>query len=198
MSSHPDHPKRDTVNEKWEKAVEKAIHKKEGNKAILAPWRMLEHLYLGNSMNAKSSPSIRELGITHVVNLAADDIETPVFYDVRNVKTLKISAKDDVNYNMIQHHEEVFQYIEQARKEGGRVLIHCVAGVNRSGLMCMTYMLDYLQEPLMKVLNIVLEKRGAFLSNPAFRKQLVEFARERDLLNPSHKRKHKRSVDKML
>ena len=140
--------------------MEKAIEKKEGNKAILAPWKLLDHLYLGNGMNARSSPSIRELGITHVVNVASDDIKTPVFYDVRKVDTLTIPAKDDVNYNMIQHHEKVFEYIENARKDGGRVLVHCVAGVNRSGLMCMTYMMEHLQQPLMRVLKDVLEKRG--------------------------------------
>lgn len=140
--------------------MEKEIHKKEGGKAILAPWKLLDHLYLGNSMNARSSPSIRELGITHVVNLAGDDVKTPAFYDVRKVDTLTIAAKDELDYNMIQHHEQVFQYIERARKDGGRVLIHCVAGVNRSGLMCMTYLLEYLQQPLMKVLKSVLNKRG--------------------------------------
>lgn len=176
----------DSSDEEWAAAVKAAIDEYERKEVGHSPWQLLDHLYLANGLSAQSRPTILENGITNVLNLAADEIEIPVFYEFKDIKTERISAKDELGYDMLQHHEAAFEYIESVRKAGGKVMVHCMAGSNRSGLMVMTYLLEHLQKPLLEVLGDALSKRGMFLSNKDFRMQLVQFAREKNLLVASN------------
>ena len=98
-----------------------AIDEYERKKVGHSPWMLLDHLYLANGLSAQSRPTVLEKGITHVMNLAADEIEVPVFYEFKNIKTERISAKDELGYDMLQHHQDVFDFIEEVRKSGGKV-----------------------------------------------------------------------------
>lgn len=86
-----------------------------------SPWQLLDHLFIGNGLSAQSRPSILENGITHVLNMAGEEIRAPVFYEFKNIETVAISAKDELGYDMIQHHQDAFDFIEAARKSGGKV-----------------------------------------------------------------------------
>jgi hypothetical protein len=58
------------------------------------------------------------------------------------------------------------------------VMVHCAAGINRSGLLGLAYAVEHTRAPLMTVLGHALASRGPLLWNAGFQRQLVEFARE--------------------
>jgi len=83
----------------------------------------------------------------------------------------------------LQHFDVVFDVIEDARKSGGRVLIHCIMGVNRSGALAVAYTMVHQQWGPITAAVYVRQKRRMLLSNEDFQEQLVEFARKRSLLH---------------
>jgi len=95
---------------------------------------------------------------------------------------------------MMQHFDIAFDVIEDARKSGGRALIHCIMGVNRSGALAVAYTMVHQQCGPITAAVYVREKRGLLLSNEDFQDQLIEFARQRDLLQHDAKEIHGTSV----
>ena len=101
---------------------------------------------------------------------------------------------EDADYDMMQHFDIAFDVIEDARKSGGRALIHCIMGVNRSGALAVAYTMVHQQCGPITAAVYVREKRGLLLSNEDFQDQLIEFARQRDLLQHDAKEIHGTSV----
>lgn len=83
---------------------------------------------------------------------------------------------------MMQHFDIAFDVIEDARKSGGRALIHCIMGVNRSGALAVAYTMVHQQCGPITAAVFVRDKRRMLLSNEDFQEQLIEFARQRNLL----------------
>jgi len=61
---------------------------------------------------------------------------------------------------------------------GGKVLVHCVMGVNRSGAICVAYMMvDGVGQNLLQAARTAKLRRKIILTNRSFRRQLVIFER---------------------
>jgi len=97
---------------------------------------------------------------------------------------------EDSEYDMMQHFDIAFDVIEEARKSGGRALIHCIMGVNRSGALAVAYTMVHEQCGPITAAVSVRQKRRMLLSNEDFQEQLVAFARQRNLLHLDAKEIH--------
>ena len=146
---------------------------------------ILDHLYLGNEVDAKYGKVLKEHGITHVVNCAQGYIRTGTdFYKLHDKqKYIGFNAEDHPSYDMMQHFDEAFKFIEEAREFGGKVLVHCVMGINRSGLLVIAYVMVHKNMGPLSAAKFVKQKRdGALVINDGFKKQLIQFAEKRGLL----------------
>ncbi len=87
---------------------------------------------------------------------------------------------------VIQHHAALPAglrvYIENARLSGGKVLIHCLLGVNRSGVLAIAYCMLHKNVGPISAAKFVKESRKEVLINEGFQKHLVVFARESGML----------------
>ena len=83
---------------------------------------------------------------------------------------------------MMQHFDEAHRTIEDARVTGGRALIHCIMGVNRSGVLAVAYTMVHQGCGPLTAARYVREKRGHLLSNETFQCQLISFAKSRKML----------------
>ena len=45
-------------------------------------------------------------------------------------------------YNLSQHFEDTWTFLEEARGQGAKVLVHCVAGVSRSATVVIAYLMQ--------------------------------------------------------
>jgi len=152
------------------------------------PAKLLEYLYIGSLRNADDHALMKRLGITHVLNMCAnrrlDMFRNPYSRDSGVRQYLAIPAEDQESYNISQHFPECLAFIDDAKMSGGIAFVHCNLGVNRSGAIVAASMLKDTDKRLLEVISYLKMKRGFVLCNKSFRKQIIQFARERGKLDP--------------
>ncbi len=151
---------------------------KESNGAF--PSKITENIFIGghrSASNANIYDNKLYIGITHVVNCAADEFlkEYP-----ENVNVLKVSASDEAKYRIIDNHiNDIIRFVDNALESSdNKVLFHCLAGVNRSVSLCIAFMIYKYKETknITEIVDLVsTQRRIGILSNVAFVKQLVQY-----------------------
>jgi hypothetical protein len=104
--------------------------------------KVLEGLYLGNREDARDRRRLEEAGITHVVNCTE---ELPNYHEgAFEYLALKMLDPDPTFHTRI---ERCCAFIDEARRDGKSVLVHCFAAISRSPAVVLTY-LCHQGEPL--------------------------------------------------
>ena len=138
-------------------------------------------LYLGG-MYARQNPLVLEnLGITHILNMAAEQHLDTVYLENCNINVKHILADDYEMYNIRQHFEEAFQFIEDALSKNGRILIHCAVGISRSPTIVIAYIMYRYGMTYQNAFQYVQNLRPNINPNNSFKLQLQEF--EYELMN---------------
>lgn len=151
------------------------------------PSRLLHHVYIGSQSNAESLRLLRHLGVTHVLNCAGYKGPRPVPnaspYEGLGIDYHEFQAEDTDRYDICQHFPEAFRYLDRVERQGGKVLVHCALGINRSAAVCLGYLMTHSQIPLLEATKIMKDKRRIVLANRHFQRLLVRYARSRGLLD---------------
>jgi len=151
------------------------------------PVSILPHLYLGDAKSARNMQRIRECGITHILNAAGPPARgKSEEYAADGIETLEFDAEDEEGYPMLEKHlESALAFIASAKNSGGKCLVHCVAGISRSGvLVAAVAMLSERMTVLETVAHCRRQRGNAYLWNHSFQWQLVALARSEGLLGP--------------
>ena len=136
-------------------------------------------------------PLLRRLGITHVLNCAGKKdysrklVDNPYADDM--IAYEEFEADDNEGYPIMMHFTRARAFINQAKRTGGRALVHCEMGVNRSGALCIAYMMVEERLTLLQALKRAKIERPVILCNEGFQKQLIGFARDQGLLQRNGK-----------
>ena len=101
--------------------------------------KILDHLYLGGWMDARNIALLETTGITHICNTVEDNRYASFYSDYK--RYLGFSSEDSDSYPIMDHFDAVYDFIESTRKDGGKCLIHCMAGINRSGCLATAYLM---------------------------------------------------------
>ena len=147
----------------------------------ITPW-----LYLSDEKNARRRPILKELGITHV--LSVNEMKPTQAQEMTSdlscigVDHKHVGAEDEERYDMLGHWEECKEYLRSVRCSGGKALVHCVAGINRSGFVVCAAHMVLEGKDLIAVVEDCVEKRGTVLWNDSFREQLCVLAAREGLL----------------
>ena len=83
-----------------------------------------------------------------------------------------------------QHRPAAAQFFAKARAAPGRCLVHCVAGINRSGVLAASELMIHQRLPVLEAVKRMKATRGMVLQNESFQAQLVALARAEGLLGP--------------
>ncbi len=89
--------------------------------------------------------------------------------------TKTLQAMDTFTYDMSQHFDETFKFIDSQRLQGRNVLVHCHAGVSRSATIIVAYLIKKEPTNLTKALASLRSKRPRAKPNEAFMQQLRKF-----------------------
>ncbi|XP_073299832.1 protein-tyrosine-phosphatase MKP1-like [Primulina huaijiensis] len=100
--------------------------------------RILDHIYLGSDVVAKNREILRQNWITHVLNCVG--FVCPEYFKNELVyKTLWLHDCPSEDITSILY--DVFDYFEDVREQGKRVLVHCCQGVSRSNSLVIAYLM---------------------------------------------------------
>jgi protein-tyrosine phosphatase len=147
-------------------------------------------LYLGCESAAKYVPdtpyahptSGEPIRITHVLNVANGVRcfykDSPSVYRTTNDKKmidyLKIPMLDDEQYNLLQHLDQIFDFIDN----GQVVLVHCAMGISRSTACVIAYLMKTRNWTYGEAFNHVKKNRRIICPNRGFKRQLKQWHRE--------------------
>lgn len=96
---------------------------------------VLPYLYIGSYGAAENAAYLESQNITHAVCLLEENPES-----VASLPNLCIPMSDHGESDIRRLLTDVVPFIENARKTGGRVLIFCALGVNRSPALVAGYL----------------------------------------------------------
>lgn len=207
----------------WLKATNDILTKPPYKEPASLPIQLKPWLFLSDMISLLNAKKLKDLGITHVLTTNKEEppAYSPLFNELRRkLKLLDIihcavEGVDETGYDMLgKHWKTCKEFIEQAKREYGenaKIVVHCAAGMNRSGLIAAAAMLTlckqndegqtktqplhndeqklHCQQPLQDekptLLNVVRglkTKRGMVLLNRSFQKQLCIFAAKHGFL----------------
>ncbi|KAJ8773534.1 hypothetical protein K2173_005780 [Erythroxylum novogranatense] len=133
--------------------------------------RIADHVYLGSDAVAKNREVLRQNGITHVLNCVG--FVCPEYFKNDLVyKTLWLQDSPSEDITSILY--DVFDYFEDVRDQGGRVLVHCCQGVSRSTSLVIAYLMWREGQSFEDAFQSVKAARGVTNPNMGFACQLLQ------------------------
>uniref|UniRef100_A0A5F9DVD5 protein-serine/threonine phosphatase n=1 Tax=Oryctolagus cuniculus TaxID=9986 RepID=A0A5F9DVD5_RABIT len=133
--------------------------------------RIFPHLYLGSEWNAANLEELQRNRVSHILNMAREiDNFYPERFTYHNVRLW-----DEESAQLLPHWKETHRFIEDARAQGTRVLVHCKMGVSRSAATVVAYAMKQYSWSLEQALRHVQELRPVVRPNPGFLRQLQTY-----------------------
>uniref|UniRef100_A0A182PTD3 tRNA pseudouridine synthase n=1 Tax=Anopheles epiroticus TaxID=199890 RepID=A0A182PTD3_9DIPT len=137
---------------------------------------MSQFLYLG-SQDCVRAEVLEKYGITHVLSVG---IETPPFEEYAlggqqpKIEKKFVDCLDLPETNLAQVLAKTNAFIDECQARGGRVLVHCNAGVSRSTSVVLGYLMERCDQSFMQAFATVKSKRPCVQPNAGFIKQLKQ------------------------
>ncbi|XP_070422614.1 uncharacterized protein DUSP13B isoform X1 [Equus przewalskii] len=133
------------------------------------------NLFLGDAYAARDKNKLTQLGITHVVNVAAGKFQVDTgakFYHGMPLEYYGIEADDNPFFDLSVYFLPVARYIRTALNiPQGRVLVHCAMGVSRSATVVLAFLMIYENMTLVEAIQTVQAHRD-ICPNSGFLQQL--------------------------
>lgn len=182
----------------WKKGLsdkEIQIHQQQQENNL--PVHIYGNVYLGNAASVQDIQTLQKLQIGKVLNMAGSialKSSTIQAFAKHGIVYKRITALDAEYYPLLERDwEEAYAFIHghnddniQNENHPPNVVVHCVAGVNRSALVVATdYMLTCQKDVLETVRHVRKQRGNVALQNEYFQEQLVAMARQHNLLGPT-------------
>ncbi len=114
-------------------------------------------------------------GITHIINVTKN---IPFYHENSNrikIEYSRVSVNDSCDQDIKKYFDETNKFIEKVKKQNGKVLVHCQAGISRSSTIVIAYLMNMNNITLMEAYNTVKKIRTIVEPNFLFYSQLYEY-----------------------
>ncbi|KAM4611956.1 dual specificity protein phosphatase 5 [Polymixia lowei] len=138
------------------------------------PVEILPFLYLGSAYHASRHDYLSDLHITALLNVSRRDMRPAKGqYDYK-----WIPVEDNHMADISSHFQEAIEFIDHVKQSGGKVLVHCEAGISRSPTICVAYIMRTQRLQLNEAFDIIKQRRSLISPNFSFMGQLLQFESE--------------------
>ncbi|KGL74675.1 Dual specificity protein phosphatase 5 [Tinamus guttatus] len=138
------------------------------------PVEILPFLYLGSAYHASKCEFLANLHITALLNVSRRSSEP--FTDQYCYKWIPV--EDSHAADISSHFQEAIDFIDCVRRAGGKILVHCEAGISRSPTICMAYLMKTKRLRLEEAFDYVKQRRSLISPNFGFMGQLLQYESE--------------------
>ncbi|XP_028816059.1 dual specificity protein phosphatase 1 [Denticeps clupeoides] len=135
------------------------------------PVEILPFLYLGSAYHASRKDMLDMLGITALINVSAN---CPNHFE-DHFQYKSIPVEDNHKADISSWFNEAIEFIDSVRNNGGRVFVHCQAGISRSATICLAYLMRTNRVKLDEAFEFVKQRRSIISPNFSFMGQLLQF-----------------------
>ncbi|XP_069484809.1 dual specificity protein phosphatase 16 [Ambystoma mexicanum] len=141
----------------------------------IGPTRILPHLYLGCQRDVLNRELMQQNDIGYVLN-ASNTCPKPDF--IPESHFLRVPVNDSFCEKILPWLDKSVDFIEKAKANNGRVLVHCLAGISRSATIAIAYIMNRMDMSLDEAYRFVKEKRPTISPNFNFLGQLLDFEKK--------------------
>eukprot|EP01062_Namystynia_karyoxenos_P071834 TRINITY_DN675_c0_g3_i1.p1 TRINITY_DN675_c0_g3~~TRINITY_DN675_c0_g3_i1.p1 ORF type:complete len:440 (+),score=139.08 TRINITY_DN675_c0_g3_i1:128-1321(+) len=134
--------------------------------------QVLDHVLLGNMLFLSDAERLKAEGVTHVLTLTK---RTPSDEVRQKFKCMQVVVNDTPQTPVSHHFEEASAQIASAEKEGGRIFVHCRAGVSRGSCFVIAYLMRHRGMTLREAYELVKSRRPIAHPNKGFLQQLKAY-----------------------
>ncbi|XP_007957622.1 dual specificity protein phosphatase 2 [Orycteropus afer afer] len=135
------------------------------------PVEILPYLFLGSCSHSSDLQGLQACGITAVLNVSASCPNH--FEGLFHYKSIPV--EDNQMVEISAWFQEAIGFIDSVKNSGGRVLVHCQAGISRSATICLAYLIQSHRVRLDEAFDFVKQRRGVISPNFSFMGQLLQF-----------------------
>jgi len=145
---------------------------------------LADRLYL-SGCSPVTADNLAALGVTGVVcalseyeerrMMAADRQQQQLSHST--VKKCYVRLIDTDSSDIEGHFESAGRFIEDELAAGGRVLVHCAAGISRSSTLVLAYLMRYRGYDLRRAFDLVKSARKVVRPNNGFFQKLIDYER---------------------
>jgi Dual specificity phosphatase, catalytic domain len=128
-------------------------------------------ILIGNYKDAGDIRFLTSHKVTHILCSASE--LTPLFPG--RFKYKHVIADDVPYFNLSKHFDAAADFIHEALRSNGTVLVHCAAGISRSVSLTIAYLMKYERLKLSAALSMIKSRRFIANPNPGFLRQLKEY-----------------------
>lgn len=132
---------------------------------------ILPFLYLGSAYHASRKDMLDALGITALINVSAN---CPNHFE-SHYQYKSIPVEDNHKADISSWFNEAIDFIDSIKNAGGRVFVHCQAGISRSATICLAYLMRTNRVKLDEAFEFVKQRRSIISPNFSFMGQLLQF-----------------------
>nr|XP_057926152.1 dual specificity protein phosphatase 2 [Doryrhamphus excisus] len=140
------------------------------------PVELLPFLFLGSAVHSSRRETLTAAGITAVLNVSSSCSN---FFE-GEFQYLRLNVEDSLAADIGSYFSTAIAFIDSVKQNGGRVLVHCQAGISRSATICLAYLMHAQRVRLDEAFDFVKQRRDVISPNLAFMGQLLLF--EMDVL----------------
>ncbi|XP_012586629.1 PREDICTED: protein phosphatase Slingshot homolog 1 isoform X2 [Condylura cristata] len=158
------------------------------------PSLIFDHLYLGSEWNASNLEELQGSGVDYILNVTREiDNFFPGLFAYHNIRVY-----DEETTDLLAHWNEAYHFINKAKRNRSKCLVHCKMGVSRSASTVIAYAMKEFGWPLEKAYDYVKQRRSITRPNAGFMRQLSEYEGILDASKQRHNKLWRQQAESCL
>jgi len=132
--------------------------------------QIIPNLYIGSFVVANDIETLRDNGITDIVNVSGLNNIYP-----KKFTYLKIDIEDDESVQICTYFSKCNRFIHDALLKGHKVLVHCFAGLSRGPTIIIAYLIRKRKYSYSDAFQLMKSTRPRIDINAGFQTQLKNY-----------------------